>query len=46
MKTKVFLLNNIVDITYGNKFDLKNMTFDNPSVNFISITGFFSKSDF
>ncbi len=38
MKTKVFLLNNIVDITYGNKFDLKNMTFDNPSVNFISRT--------
>ena len=38
MKTKLFLLNNIVDITYGNKFDLQNMTFDAPSVNFISRT--------
>lgn len=38
MKTKVFLLNSIVDITYGNKFDLQNMTFDSPSINFISRT--------
>ncbi len=38
MKNKVFLLNDIVDITYGNKFDLQNMTFESPSVYFISRT--------
>ena len=38
MKTKLFLLNDIVDITYGNKFDLQNMTFNAPSINFISRT--------
>lgn len=38
MKTKLFLLDSIVDITYGNKLDLQNMTFDSPSVNFISRT--------
>ncbi len=39
MKTRVFLLKDIADITYGNKFDLQNMTFDIPTVNFISRTG-------
>lgn len=38
MRTKLFLLNDIVDITYGNKFDLQNMTFNAPSINFISRT--------
>lgn len=38
MRTKVFVLNDIVDITYGNKFDLQNMTFNAPSINFISRT--------
>lgn len=38
MRTKIFLLNDITDITYGNKFDLQNMTFNAPSVNFISRT--------
>lgn len=40
MKTKLFFLNSIVDITYGNKFDLQKMTFENPSVNFISRTAY------
>ena len=38
METKLFLLCDIVDITYGNKFDLQDMTFDAPTVNFISRT--------
>lgn len=36
MRTRMFLLKDIADITYGNKFDLQKMTFENPSVNFIS----------
>lgn len=35
---KDFLLKDIVYIDYGNKFDLQDMTFDNPTVNFISRT--------
>lgn len=38
MKTKTFLLKDIVEIDYGNKFDLQKMTFENPIVNFISRT--------
>lgn len=38
MKTKLFYLDNIADVTYGNKFDLQNMTYDAPSINFISRT--------
>lgn len=38
MKSKVFLLNDICDVSYGNKFDLQNMTYDNPTINFISRT--------
>lgn len=38
MRTKTFLLNEIVKIDYGNKFDLQKMTFEIPSVNFISRT--------
>lgn len=38
MKTKTFLLKDIVNIDYGNKFDLQKMTFDTPKVNFISRT--------
>ena len=40
MRTEVFLLNDIVDISYGNKYDLQDMTFDSPSVNFISRTSY------
>lgn len=40
MKTELFLLNSITNISYGNKFDLQNMTFDAPEVNFISRTAF------
>lgn len=36
---KDFLLKDIVKIDYGNKFDLQAMTFDEPSVNFVSRTG-------
>lgn len=39
MKNKTFLLRDIVNIDYGNKFDLQKMTFDNPTINFISRTG-------
>lgn len=38
MRIKTFLLNEIVKIDYGNKFDLQKMTFEIPSVNFISRT--------
>ena len=38
MKTKTFLLKDIVEIDYGNKFDLQKMTFENPTVNFVSRT--------
>jgi len=38
MKTKTFLLNDIVNIDYGNKFDYQKMTFENPCVNFVSRT--------
>lgn len=38
MKIKTFLLCDIVKIDYGNKFDLQKMTFDMPSVNFVSRT--------
>ena len=38
MKIKTFLLNDIVNIDYGNKFDYQKMTFENPSINFVSRT--------
>lgn len=38
MKIKTFLLSDIVKIDYGNKFDLQKMTFDMPTVNFVSRT--------
>lgn len=38
MRTKTFLLKNIVNINYGNKLDLQKMTFDNPTTNFVSRT--------
>lgn len=36
---KEFTLHEIVDIDYGNKFDLQDMTFENPTINFVSRTG-------
>ena len=39
MKTKTFLLKDVCNITYGNKFDLQNMTYDDPHINFVSRTG-------
>lgn len=38
MKIKTFLLNDIVKIDYGNKFDLQKMTFEKPCINFVSRT--------
>lgn len=38
MKTKTFLLKDIVNIDYGNKYDLQKMTFDRPEINFVSRT--------
>lgn len=38
MKNKEFLLKDIVVIDYGNKFDYQKMSFDNPSINFVSRT--------
>ena len=40
MKTKTFLLKDVCNITYGNKFDLQNMTYDDPHINFVSRTGY------
>lgn len=38
MKNRTFLLNDIVKIDYGNKFDLQKMSFENPKINFVSRT--------
>lgn len=35
-----FLLNDIATLTNGNKFDKNKMSHDNPSINFVSRTGF------